>query len=183
MDNITRDKIIEVFPEIKEINNVEIKEKVIQVWERALDINPWDDIEKIPFTASLTKDIVTLVNHTRAVTNHAMNMSGIIKKFYGHSINTDFVIAGAILHDVCKVVELSTSGGKSTMGNYTTHGVYGVHLCLAVGMPEEVTHIVASHTKQLGMPPKTIEAVIVHYCDNGDAQVIALKNGITLPGA
>ena len=176
--HMTSDKIVRTFPEIEGIKSEDLKGKVIKIWQRAIDIGKWDDIEDIPFYPKIPKDTVNLVKHLRAVTNHSLKMAEIMNSFYSYNVNTDFVIAGALLHDVCKAVEYSSKGGKAAIGDLTTHGTYGVHLCLEVGMPVEVTHIVASHTKKMGLTPKIIEAIIVHYCDIGDAQAIGLKNGL-----
>jgi putative nucleotidyltransferase with HDIG domain len=176
MNNTTRERIIKTFPEMAQIKNEDLRARVIEVWQRALETNKWDYLEDIPFHPEIPKDRANLVRHLRAVTTHCMKMAETMKDIYGYKINTDFVIAGGLLHDVCKAGEYNPKGSKSPIGSYLTHGVYGVHLCLEVGMPVEVTHIVASHTKKMGMPPKTIEAIIIHYCDLGDAQSIALQN-------
>ena len=172
------DEIIKTLPEINFIKNAPLKEKVIEVWKRAVDLGKWDDIENIPFYPKISKDVVNLVKHTRAVTNHCLKVAEIMNDIYSYDVNIDYVVAGGLLHDVCKAVEYSVLGGRSAIGDLTTHGTYGVHLCLEVDMPVEVTHIVASHTKKMGLNPKIIEAIIVHYCDIGDAQGIALKNGL-----
>ncbi len=173
---MVRENLLRALPEIDSIKSVDLREKVIEVWKRGLEVNKWDQVESIPFTLEIPTSRVNLVKHTRAVTNHSVKMAEIMNEVYDYNVNMDFVIAGALLHDVCKIVEYSALGGKTPIGNYTTHGVYGVHLCVDVGMPVEVTHIVASHTKRMGMTHKTIEAIIVHYCDLGDAQGVMLTN-------
>ncbi len=172
-----RDKIIETFPEINAIKNQDLRNKVIEVWLNALEGARWERVEEIPFHFEIPKSNANLAKHIRAVTRYCMKTAEIMNEIYDFNINQDYLIAGALLHDVSKVIEYRVEGGKSNIGNSITHGAYGVHLCLEVGLPVEVTHIVASHTNKMGMQTKSVEAIIVHRCDFIDADSIALQNG------
>lgn len=174
---MNREKIMHMLPEIKGIRNEDLKNKVIEVWLKAIELTNWENVEDIPFNYEIPKENATLVKHIRAVTNYSLKMAEIMNNFYNYNVNEDYVIAGALIHDVSKMIEYSVKGGKSNIGNLIPHGAYGVHLCIELGLPPEVTHIVASHTKKMNMPTKSIEAIIVHHCDFADANSIALKNG------
>jgi putative nucleotidyltransferase with HDIG domain len=168
-------QFFEIFPELELIESEVLREKVVKVWQTALDRSEWGkNIEAIPLFINIPKEKINLVSHTRAVTNYSLDLAELMNRHRGYNVNKDFLLAGALLHDVAKVVEYSVNGGKTAMGNSLTHGIYGVHLCIEAELPVEVIHIVASHTNKMGMPTKSIEAIIVHHCDAADAATIHL---------
>ncbi len=169
---MTREQLISIFPEISFIKTEDLKNKVIEVWLKALEIANWENVYDIPFSVDLPKDIANMVKHIRAVTNYSLKTAEVMNNLYNYNLNMDHVIAGGLLHDVSKAVEFSAKGSRTDMGNSIAHGVYGVHLCINAGLPLEVIHIVASHSKRMDIPTKSIEAIIVRRCDNVDADSI-----------
>jgi putative nucleotidyltransferase with HDIG domain len=166
---------LEIFPELKLIESDVLRNKVRKAWQAALDRSEWGKaIEDIPLFIHIPKEKINLVGHTRAVTSYSLGLAESMNRYRGYPINKDYLLAGALLHDVAKVVEYSVNGGKTAIGNSLTHGIFGVHLCIEAGLPVEVVHIVASHTTKMGMPAKSIEAIIVHHCDAADAGTIHL---------
>lgn len=102
----------------------------------------------------------------------------------------DLVVAGALLHDVGKVEEITVKGGfrHSDRGRLLGHITLGVMLLdeLLDGMenfPPHVAdvlrHIIVSHhgETEWGSPkrPMCIEALVVHYLDNLDAKTVGVK--------
>jgi hypothetical protein len=80
----------------------------------------------------------------------------------------DTVIAGAILADVGKLLEYEKVEGKavqSARGKKLRHPFTGVHLAMASGCPDEVSHIVATHAGEGNMVQRSTEAYIVHHAD------------------
>lgn len=115
-------------------------------------------------------------------------------------LNRDLVVAGIILHDLGKVIELS--GPKGT--EYTKEGKLLGHItigtnqileaALSLGLANSeaalaLAHIVLSHHNQAdhGSPKEPIipEAVLVHFLDYSDAKLAALEKEVlkTPPGA
>lgn len=174
---IKREKVLDTFPVLKKISNKELREKVISVWLKALKNTAWQSIEEIPFYPGVDKSRGNLARHTRAVAYYSLEVAAAMSDHYPYVINKDFLLAGALLHDVSKAVEYEDHK-KTALGDCMAHGVYGVHLCLEEELPLEVTHIVSSHTKQMNIEPNSLEALIVHYCDHLDANGIALENGL-----
>jgi 3'-5' exoribonuclease len=106
-------------------------------------------------------------------------------------VDRDLLVAGALLHDVGKVNELSYERGEKNF-EYTDQGRLVGHLVMtaqkihekAAGIPNfppllelHLTHIVLSHHGQLeyGSPklPMTLEALLVHLIDTMDSRVAA----------
>ena len=79
-----------------------------------------------------------------------------------------FIIAGAILADVGKLLEYEMRDGKavqSDRGKYLRHPFTGVHLAMTCGVPEEVCHIIATHAGEGELVRRSTEAWIVHHAD------------------
>jgi 3'-5' exoribonuclease len=104
-------------------------------------------------------------------------------------INRDVLIAGAVLHDIGKVDELSPEPGfdytqKGRLLGHITLGLMELkkRLDAADGVTEEhadlLMHMMISHhgEYEFGSPkrPKCMEAFILHYADNLDAKLQGL---------
>jgi len=73
-----------------------------------------------------------------------------------------------LLHDIGKLVEYKEEKGKfiqSNLGKLVRHPISGVGLCYSQGIPEEVMHIIASHSWEGDRSRRTSEAIIVHHAD------------------
>ncbi len=154
------------------IENKELREKVAQVWELALSKSQLtaDDLYKIPFTLK-AKTSVSFMAHKRAVVHIARESGLKIKQFFGDDlpINMDTLIAGAILADVGKLLEYEKNEkGEIFQGNYgkyLRHPFSGVALAEQVGIPAEVSHIIAAHATEGDLIKRSTEAYIVHHAD------------------
>ncbi|MBD3168730.1 MAG: HDIG domain-containing protein [candidate division Zixibacteria bacterium] len=160
------------FPEIKEINNDELRAKVERVWNKALEMSGWseEELEFIPFSL-LTKDSgVNLMNHTRAVTRTAIETARIIKESYGDKVDIDFdiLIAGGLLHDVGKLLEYQKFGNdfvKSPGGKLVRHPFSGTSIAFSEGLPVEVQHMIATHAHEGDGGFRSVEAIIINHAD------------------
>jgi 7,8-dihydroneopterin 2',3'-cyclic phosphate phosphodiesterase len=106
----------------------------------------------------------------------SLELGDIIEDVYGGKVNRDYIIAGALLHDVMKVYcyEENSSGGFNT----SEFGGMIDHLSLLVAelyrrdFPLDLIHIVASHHGDVGpTKPKTVEALIVAVADLADSEL------------
>jgi 3'-5' exoribonuclease len=101
-------------------------------------------------------------------------------------LSKSLVVAGAILHDIGKVVELNS---RATGSEFTAQGRLIGHILLGRDMVREkalrlgeldpetllrLEHVVAAHqdSPEWGSPvaPQTLEALLVHYADDLDAK-------------
>jgi 3'-5' exoribonuclease len=118
-----------------------------------------------------------------------------------YGANRDLLVAGAVLHDIGKLDELS--GGAAV--EYTRAGNLVGHIALGIalvhqaagaieGFPDalrdEIAHLVASHhgSRELGSPvePVTVEAFILAMADDLDAKIHQVRRHLedtTGPGA
>ncbi len=167
-----RDRVEEIWPEIEWIEDAELKEKVYQTWEYALEqsvLSP-EDLTQIPFTLLIKDCQVTFMEHKRAVVHIAVESAKAMTKFFGEKlpINMDYLIAGAILIDVGKLLEYVLEDGKAVVGKtgkLLRHPFTGVGLAMRFGVPDEICHMIAAHSKEGDLGKRTTEGLIIHHAD------------------
>lgn len=112
------------------------------------------------------------LDHTYAVTLMAVRIADTIKEVYDKEIDYDALIAGALVHDVGKLWTMHKLKEWEATGLSIDHTVLGAAELYARGFPEKVIHIAASHFGPNGpTPPQTLEAAILHFVDNFDANI------------
>ncbi len=126
---------------------------------------------------------------------HTVSVATVCRFLAGHyeGVDGDLLVAGAILHDIGKVEELSYEGAFE----YTDEGRLLGHLYMGAewvsgecaklpGFPAEkamlLKHMILSHHGELeyGSPkrPKTIEANLLHFAENMDAKANAFLDAM-----
>ncbi|MBD3400416.1 MAG: HD domain-containing protein [Candidatus Coatesbacteria bacterium] len=165
------EQLLAALPEFKLVEDPELREKCVECWMRAIEIGEWsfEEMLELPFTLLIDTE-VTLFDHTRGVTLMADAMAGVMNQMRqdGVTVNHQYVIAGALLHDVGKPIEYSKQDGKyvkSRIGRYLRHPVSGVWLAMEVGLPIKIAHMIGSHSFEGDRTPRTPEAIIIHQAD------------------
>ncbi|MBU1049109.1 HD domain-containing protein, partial [Candidatus Bipolaricaulota bacterium] len=109
--------------------------------------------------------------HVRSVTRVCAAVSDIFDEIYGGvdlKLDRDMLLAGALLHDVGKLVEMEEANGafrKTAAGKLVRHAFSGVALADAHDVPAAVQHIIGTHSKE-GDPFKRIpESIVCHFAD------------------
>jgi len=126
---------------------------------------------------------------------HTVSVAAICRLLSGHyeGVDADLLIAGALLHDIGKVGELSYEGAF----DYTDEGRLLGHLYMGAewvaaecarieGFPADKTmllkHMILSHHGELeyGSPkrPKTFEAILLHFVENMDSKANAFLEAV-----
>ena len=165
------EELLSALPEIELINNQDLRERVIATWVEALQRGGWvvHDIERMPFT--LAKKVnLNFAQHVRSVTKICIAVEDTFHEIYGSalSLHRDVLIAGALLHDVGKLLEMEEEDGvfkKTAAGKLVRHPFSGVALADANGLPAEVLHIIGTHSKEGDPYKRTPEAIILNYAD------------------
>jgi 7,8-dihydroneopterin 2',3'-cyclic phosphate phosphodiesterase len=121
-----------------------------------------------PFSAGGPSVERDLIKHTVSLTELCFETAKSLEKNFGLKINSDYIVAAALLHDIMKVFEWKkTKSGFEHTGVMLDHSFLGVAELYQRGFPEEVIHIVASHFGENGpTPPRSYEALILHYLDS-----------------
>lgn len=165
-------EILELWPELTWIKDIDLREKTAKTWEMALEksvLSP-EDLNTIPFTLLVPDLKVSFMAHKRSVVHIAFESGKKILDFYGEElpVNMDVLIAGAILADVGKLLEYEMKDGKAVQGSYgkyLRHPFSGVTLAETCGVPPEVCHIIAAHAGEGDLVKRSTEAYIVHHAD------------------
>lgn len=149
--------------ELQWINNKELRNKVVNVWKEAANRGNWKSIEEVPFTLSF--------NNSGKLTDHTKRMTNIAKAVFNQlteDLNLDYLIAGALLHDVGKLLEFEKIDDKfmkSEFGKKFRHPISGAKLAKELGLPDEVVLIIHAHSYEGDTLKRSPEAVIVNHCD------------------
>jgi len=162
-----------IFPLIKEIKDEEMKSKIKKCIEIAMERGGWNNLDEIPFTL-LVENAYSYVKHV----NNVARMAYEIGKARG-DVDMDILIAGAILHDIGKLLEYEKKDGKvvkSKLGKYVRHPVSGAALAMEVGLDDRVVNIIAAHSKEGEFVKRCKEAIIVHHCDFIDFEIARWEN-------
>lgn len=173
---ITERDIEELFHEqLSSIEDEDIRKKTVKVWVEACKQGGWEDIEELermPFTLLTNTRGIGLIAHTLAVTEGALALADAQIDSYSkmpYEISIDRLVAGALLHDVGKLLETEKDGSggyrRSERGRFARHPISGAILAAQCGLPDAVVNIIACHAKEGEGAPKVIETVLIHQAD------------------
>ena len=159
--------------QLEKIADAGLRGRVLDVWCAAAQEGGWspDDLKAIPFTLLTETHGIDLIQHTIAVTEGALGLASAILEACSppYEIEMDWLIAGGLLHDVGKLLEIEPAPGggfrKSRAGKCARHPISGAILCARSGLPEEIVNMVACHAKEGEGRPQRIETVLIHQAD------------------
>lgn len=172
-----RDSVLEDLPEIGDITHAELRAKCVEAWAYALAESNFDRVRDLPGEANpgtfrLRRG--SQVEHLRGVTCIALAIADdFATRFPEARIERDLVLAGGLLHDVGKPWEFDPANRARWEADPSRaglpslrHPAYGAHICLAVGLPEEVMHIALSHSAEGELLTRSLEGLIVQRADH-----------------
>jgi len=177
-----RQRIREELPELTEISESELADKVVEAWAKSLSEGGFRAIGDLqgsggPDVMVLKKG--TQVDHLRGVTRFAMLLAQELA-----ALQTDFrydrdvLVAGALIHDVGKPFEYDprnrTRWQKAPRASglpAARHTLHGYHVCMSVGLPVEVAHIAGAHSPEGNLIVRSRECTIVHHADEAYWQI------------
>ena len=179
-NNLKSDLILRLLPEIREITGDELQKQVIDCWTDAIDFRGWSEelLRNIPFTLLADNVKITFIDHVRAVCRMCIACDEVLDEIHGEKkvpINRDYLIAGALLADVGKLLEFEIVDGKpvkSDYGKHIRHPFSGVGLAFKHGLPSEVMHIIATHSKEGAGEKRLAESIIFHHADFIDFELV-----------
>ena len=165
-----REQIQSKLPELELIENQQYKTAVVDIWEEVFKESGWENIDDVPKSG----DVVEYSNlqHTRSVALQAASCADIIEKVHDIKVDRDVLITAALLHDVSKFFEYHKDGSKTKYGKLMQHGVLAAQKAQEHGLPLEIQHMIITHTGLSRIMPQTVEALILHYVDFLDSDVL-----------
>lgn len=175
-----KDMILNLLPEISEIKDKDIRDKVVACWAEAIAFRGWTEelLRSMPFTLLAENVKITFIDHVRAVCRMCIACDKVLDEIHGPRktpVNRDYLIAGALLADVGKLCEFEIVKGKpikSDFGKHIRHPFSGVGLAFKHGLPSEVMHIIATHSKEGDGEKRLPESIIFHHADFIDFELV-----------
>lgn len=172
--------IEDLLPEIGEIKDEKLKRKVVNIWEEAMAFRGWtpEILSSIPFTLLAENVKITFIDHVRAVCRMCIACDKVQEEIHGEKrtpVNRDYLIAGALLADVGKLLEYEIVSGKPVKSDYgkkLRHPFSGVALAFKHKVPPEVMHIIATHSKEGDGEKRSPESIIFHHADFIDFELV-----------
>jgi hypothetical protein len=161
-----------IFPEVELIGDPELRSKVEAVWQ---DLWQQSEIDSIDRLATSPEIPYLHIPHNRAVVEMSLAVAAAFERFHGVKVNRDVLVAAALLQDASKLVEYTLSDGKvaySALGRDYPHAFWAAHIALKHGVPDEICHIILTHTPQAAAFPKSLEGKILYYVDQLDVLAI-----------
>ncbi len=170
-----KEKIRKMLPEIEWIQDKGLQDKVLACYEDALKTGGWqpEDMDKIPFTLLIPDCPASYLTHVRGVTRMAYLAMKEFNELYKtpddkFKMDNDLLVAGALLHDVGKLIEYENVGGKtvkSQMGKDLRHPFSGTVVALRNGCSTAIGHIIANHAHEGDGTLRSPEGVLVNKAD------------------
>jgi hypothetical protein len=155
-------------PFINEIADADLRQIVDRVWLRLWEesgLARLADASWFTVTRSERTTATTLIEHIRQVADAALGLAAVARR-QGGAPDHDVLLTGVALQDVDKLVMVDHATGQpSDVSRFIQHTFYGAHAAREAGAPWPVVHIILSHSKNTGVRPQTLEAVIAHYAD------------------
>jgi len=179
---------------LAEIKDAALRGKVVAAWVAGCRAGGWKtpaDLQKMPFTLETDCRGISFPEHTAAVTAGALALARVQAESYRRmpfAVNFDYLVAGGLLHDVGKLLEIQPDGSggyrKSHSGRCARHPLSGAILAAQAGLPEEVVNIIVCHAREGEGRPQRAEAVFVHQADFAtfDPLVMLKKGDLILDG-
>lgn len=175
-----KDLVKRLLPEVEQIRDINLRDRVIACWEEAIRFRGWTEelLRSIPFTLLADNVKITFIDHVRAVCRMCIACDEVLDSIHGSNktpVNRDYLIAGALLADVGKLLEFEIVGGqsvKSDYGKHIRHPFSGVGLAFKHGLPSEVMHIIATHSKEGTGEKRLPESIIFHHADFIDFELV-----------
>jgi len=178
MDEI-RAGVRKSIPEIQEIKDKDLQDKVVEAWAVALAETEYSSLDDMSGAADVDSaplgGVSSQATHISAVAKMSMALADAFDATVGPlPLNRDHLLATAILHDVGKPYEWSERNRKRWRSDIPTYGypgmrhaAYGAHLALIVGLPEDIAHGIANHCFEGNGVSRNLASTIVKMCDYG----------------
>lgn len=191
LDPEIRAGVFKTLPQMMEIQNEELREKVADAWAFSLQTNGYKHIEDMPGSGMPeASSLGDQSMHIRAVGYNAVSLYENLCKAYERDmgLDRDMLIACALLHDVGKPYEYNPENRARWAANYkftgapnARHPAYGTYIAITCGLPEEVVHVCACHSPEGRFVTRSAYATLVHYADDGSWFSLASMFDLNIP--
>jgi hypothetical protein len=135
--------------------------KIAAVWSRAARLGAWerDELDRVPFTIMTDPRGVGLLDHSIVAALGALELYQAMCDNYRimpFTANSDYLLAGALLHDAGKLWEYGHGPGMH-------HSIATPVLTALGGLPDALVDIIVD--VQGDGPPRRLEGVLIRQAD------------------
>lgn len=182
--DVFREGVRASLPEIDEISDPELRDKVEGAWAMALAETEFGSIDEIrpsgnPNTPAMKSG--TQADHLRGVTRMAVALAESLESVVPDlGVDRDILLACGLCHDLGKPFEFSPANQERWRQNPAAsgfpalrHPVYGAHIAITIGLPEAVCHAAAGHSGEGELVVRSLENTIVHHADHAYWRILA----------
>ncbi|WP_127092080.1 HD domain-containing protein [Aquabacter cavernae] len=176
----------ELQPELDAIRSETMRDQVVEAWAVAIAHSSFSCISDLRASGMWNTDRLvrgTQADHLRGVAAIALQIARVLKaQFPELPVDEDILVAGALCHDVGKPYEYDPVKRAARKAQPSKagwpifrHPPYGMHICLTVGLPEEVAQIALGHSYEGEVLARSPECTIVHYADKSYWQTLRIS--------
>ncbi|MGC0211699.1 HD domain-containing protein [Streptomyces levis] len=164
-------------PELADFTDQDLATKIVDAWALSLSQTEFERIEDMPGSANPDSPALregTQATHIRGVGLLTVALGEELQRVLGPlGLDRDVLYAAGVLHDLGKPFENSPANqarwkeepGKAGFPAIR-HSVYGVHIALTVGLPEELAHVCGTHSGEGQLVYRSTLNSIVHHADH-----------------
>ncbi len=171
---VDRNYLEQVFSAFLEIEDKELRERSEKAMAMAMEQGGWNEanLAGAPVTLSWKGCDVSWIEHVTDVTQMCILEFDQMKKYYlrhGIPFDRDVVVVGALLHDIGKLTEFvpDGKGGAVHSENFQLmrHPLSGALIAGKAGLPDNVIHLIATHSFEGERSYQTLESDFVRTVD------------------
>ena len=171
--NVKRERIIELFPAFGQIRDDGLREKTVSAMAMGIEQGGWDEdtLWKCPVTLNWQDCDVSWIAHVNDVTEMCILQYEQVRGYYerhGVPFCRDIMVAGALLHDIGKLTEFCLEDGcvaHRPGHELMRHPLAGALIAARAGLPDEVIHLIATHSFEGDRSFQTPESELVRAVD------------------
>ena len=179
---MTHEKIVKLFPAFLEISDEALRTKSLDAMGMAMEQGGWGEhnIALCPVTINWKNCDISWIEHVNDVTAMCMAQFDGLEKYYrrhGVPFSRDVVVAGALLHDIGKLTEFEEKDGVVGHGKdyeLMRHPLSGALIASKAGLPNNIIHLIATHSFEGDKSYQTHESKFVRTID-----MFVFENSVT----
>lgn len=175
-----RASVVKSLPLIMEIQNGDLREKVIDAWAVSLSENDFNRLEDVSVLPELSQ-YCDLPRHITAVAKMSLALSGILDEALSEPLHLDrdLLLACALCHDLGNPYEYNLTKRAQWEADprkegfpCLRHTFYGAHIALAAGLPEAVAHACACHSPEGQFVKRSLGTTVLACIDEAFWKVV-----------
>ena len=176
IDEVQRQGVVECLPVAKKIKNEELREQVYDAWALSLSSSSFESIDEMacsggPGSPELKGrgQSAHLNGVARIGEAIALALKEEVQQF---EVDLDEVLAGGLCHDLGKAWEYDPKNRERWEADHRVtgkpslrHPLFGVHVALTAGLPEQIAHIAGTHSAEGEHITRSLVGEIINIAD------------------